>query len=88
MNTSDGADYVVFTSGPGLVNEELLAVSSRIVSALEVAYVGDTVRISCAGSDPSLKIAAFGASKAVINGGAPTPIRTKNGFFRPFAGKS
>lgn len=45
-----------------------LAVSDRQISQLSVVYGADMVEVTCPDAEPSLKIAAMGRTKAIVNG--------------------
>jgi|DewCreStandDraft_4_1066084.scaffolds.fasta_scaffold01697_29 hypothetical protein len=73
-----------WAQGSRLEDGGLLAEASRTVRWLDVAYDEDTVRVTCEGGDASLRVAATGRKKAVVNGAAPRSLAVGQEFFSPF----
>ena len=70
------------------MGKRLLASSARLMQALDVTYEGDTVLVKTLGPDPSLQIASLGARFVVVDDYPAKPLKSKSGFFQPFAGES
>lgn len=72
-----------WAQGSRLEDGGLLAEASQTVRWLDVSYDEDTVRLSCEGGNQSLRVAAMGRKKAVVNGRPPRSLSDGEEFFRP-----